>query len=72
MVGGLALAEFFFEAHPEGESLPVLLSEMLQVGRGVRLAALGAPRGGGAEEVLSREGHQRDGQGSGPRGRRGC
>lgn len=54
VVGGLALAELFFEAHPEGEHLLVILSDMLQVGRGIRLAAPGALRGGGQEEILSR------------------
>jgi len=52
VVGGLALAELFFQAHPEGERLLVVCSDMLQVGRGIRLARPGVLDG--AAELLER------------------
>ncbi len=53
VVGGLGLAERFFEAYPEGERYLVVLSDMLQVGRGIRLARPGV-LDRGAEELLER------------------
>ncbi|HXF37182.1 MAG TPA: hypothetical protein VNO17_08385, partial [Actinomycetota bacterium] len=53
VVGGLALAELFFQAHPEGERYLVICSDMLQVGRGIRLAEPGV-LDGAAGELLER------------------